>query len=364
MAFAPVATGVDKDHDDKGGMMFDRLLRGRLLRGLPHLAGAALLIAALAGPATAETDEVRIAQQYGISYLPLTVMNHEKLLEAAAAKAGIAGLKVTWSQFGAGNAMNEALLSGNLDLASGGVAPLLTIWSKTKGRQDVKAVASLNSMPLYLNVIDPNIKTLKDITEKDKIALPAAKSSIQAVTLQMAAEQAFGPGQWAKLDPRTISMAHPDAMAAMLSGRSEIVGHFGSPPFQTQELEDKRVHRLLNSYDVLGGPATFNVVWAQKKFHDDNPKVYGAFLAALTEAMNLIKAAPSRAASIYIDAEKSKMPVAAVEQLIRDPENVFTTTPQNIMKYARFMHKIGTVENLPASWKDLFFPEIHAASGS
>jgi hypothetical protein len=28
------------------------------------------------------------------------------------------------------------------------------------------------------------------------------------------------------------------------------------------------------------------------------------------------------------------------------------------------MHKIGTVENLPASWKDLFFPEIHAASGS
>jgi NitT/TauT family transport system substrate-binding protein len=256
------------------------------------------------------------------------------------------------------------LLSGNLDLASGGVAPLLTIWSKTKGRQEVRAAASLNSMPLYLNVIDPNIKTLKDITEKDKIALPAVKSSIQAVTLQMAAEQAFGPGQWAKLDPRTISMAHPDAMAAMLSGRSEIVGHFGSPPFQTQELEDKRVHRLLNSYDVLGGPATFNVVWAQKKFHDDNPKVYGAFLAALTEAMNLIKAAPSRAASIYIDAEKSKMPVAAVEQLIRDPENVFTTTPQNIMKYATFMHKVGTVENLPSSWKDLFFPEIHTASGS
>jgi NitT/TauT family transport system substrate-binding protein len=344
---------------NEGGTMLDRLLRG-----LVRLTGGVLLSAALAWPAMAETGEVRLAQQYGISYLPLTVMNHEKLLEAAAAKAGIPGVKVTWSQFGAGNAMNEALLSGNLDFASGGVGPLLTIWSKTKGRQDVRAVASLNSMPLYLNVIDPDVRTLKDITEKHRIALPATKISIQAVTLQMAAEQVFGPGQWARLDPRTISMAHPDAMAAMLSGKSEIVGHFGSPPFQSQELEDQRVHRLLNSYDVLGGPATFNVVWTLKKFHDDNPKIYAAFLAALEEAMSLIKASPNHAARIYIDAEKSKLSVAAVEKLIRDPENSFTTTPQNIMKYADFMHKVGTVENLPASWKDLFFSEIHAASGS
>ena len=112
--------------------------------------------------------EVRIAQQFGVSYLPLTIMNHEKLLEAAAAEKGIAALKVSWNQFGAGNAMNEALLSGNLDLASGGVGPLLTIWSKTKGRQEIKAVAALNSMPLYLNVIDPDIKSLKDLIAEAK----------------------------------------------------------------------------------------------------------------------------------------------------------------------------------------------------
>src|SRR5882672_4329227 len=257
--------------NNRGGQR-ESMMGHRLARCFIELAGSFLLLAAVATGAMAESGEVRIAQQFGISYLPLTIMNHEKLLEAAAAKAGVAGLKVSWNQFGAGNAMNEALLSGNLDLASGGVGPLLTIWSKTKGRQDVKAAASLNSMPLYLNVIDANIKTLKDITDKDKIAMPVAKISIQAVTLQMAAEQVFGPGQWAKLDPRTISMAHPDAMAAMMSGKSEITGHFGSPPFQSQELEDKRVHRLLNSYDVLGGPATFNVVWTPKKFHDDNPK--------------------------------------------------------------------------------------------
>jgi len=336
----------------------------RLARCFIELAGSFLLLAAAATGAMAESGAVRIAQQFGISYLPLTIMNHEKLLEAAAAKAGVAKLKVSWNQFGAGNAMNEALLSGNLDLASGGVGPLLTIWSKTKGRQEIKAVAALNSMPLYLNVIDPNIKSLKDLTAKDRIAMPTVKISIQAVTLQMAAEQVFGEGQGNKLDPLTVSMAHPDALVAMMSGKSEVIGHFGSAPFQYQELEDKRVHRLLSSYEVLGGPATFNVVWTQKKFHDDNPKIYAAFLAALEQSIVLIHSDPGRAAAIYVDAEKSKLPAAFIEQMIRDPENVFTTVPQNVMKYAAFMRRTGAIENRPAAWTDLFFPEIHAAPGS
>src|SRR5258708_207114 len=211
------------------------MIHHRTARRFFRLAGSLLLLAPFPHPAAAESGEVRIAQQFGVSYLPLTIMNHEKLLEAAAAEKGIAGLKISWNQFGAGNAMNEALLSGNLDLASGGVGPLLTIWSKTKGRQDIKAAASLNSMPLYLNVVDANIKTLKDISEKDKIAMPVAKISIQAVTLQMAAEQEFGPGQWARLDPRTISRAHPDAMAAVLSGQPAHTGHFAHPPLQSHE---------------------------------------------------------------------------------------------------------------------------------
>jgi NitT/TauT family transport system substrate-binding protein len=328
------------------------------------LAGCLALTGALAGSAWAEVGEVRVAQQFGISYLPLTVMEHEKLLEKAAAKAGVPDLKVTWLHFGAGNAMNEALLSGNLDFPSGGVGPLLTIWSKTKGRQDVQGVAALNSMPIYLVSTNPAVKTLKDFTDKDKIALPAVKVSIQAVTLQMAAEQVFGPGQQNKLDPLTVSMKHPDALAALLSGNSEVTAHFGSAPFQYQELEDKRAHRVLNSYDVLGGPSTFNTVWTTKKFHDANPKIYGAFLAALDEAMAFIKRDPKAAVAIYKTEEKSNLSDEFLLKILKDPENVFTTAPQNVMKYAAFMHKTGTIENLPSAWTELFFPEIHAKSGS
>jgi NitT/TauT family transport system substrate-binding protein len=328
------------------------------MRKIAWALGATLFV----GTAHAEVSEVRLAQQFGIGYLPLHVVENQKLIQKHAAKAGIRDIKVSWSTFGAGNAMNEAILSGNLDFASGGVGPLLTIWSKTKGRYDVKGVASLNSMPLYLNTINPDVRSLKDLGEKDRIALPAVKVSIQAVTLQMAAEKELGQAN--KLDPLTVSMKHPDAMAAMLSGKSEITAHLTSPPFQYQELEDKRVRRILSSYDVLGGPGTFNLVWATAKFRDENPKVYGAFVAALDEAMAFIKENPQKAAEIYIKEEKSKAPVESILKMIKDPEIVFTTAPQSVMKYADFMHKTGAIESKPKDWKEIFFPEIHGKQGS
>jgi len=55
---------------------------------------------------------------------------------------------------------------------------------------------------------------------------------------------------------------------------------------------------------------------------------------------------------------------AELMEVIGDPAVKFTTTPENVMKYAEFMHRIGTLKNLPASWKDLFFPEIHGVPGS
>lgn len=316
-------------------------------------------------PARAEVDSVTVSQQFGISYLPLTVMKDQKLLEKAAREAGLGDIKVEWAQLGGGASTNESLLSGNVHFAAGGVAPMITIWDKTHGkRNEVLGLSALNSMPLYLNTNNPNIKTIKDFTAADRIALPASKVSIQAVTLQMAAEQAFGEGQHEKLDPLTVSMKHPDGMAALLSGGSEISAHFTSAPYMYQELENPRVHKVLSSYDVLGGPSTFNVVWSTKKFHDANPKVSQAFVRALEDAMTLIKEKPRQAAEIYIAEEKSNLPLEFVEKIIRDPENVFTTQPQNIMKYANFMQKNGTVKNKPSRWEDMFFDNIHGGSGS
>ena len=133
--------------------------------------GLALLAAfTWSAAAQAEVKEITVAQQYGISYLPMMLMDEQKLIEKHAKALGLGDVKVSWSRFKGGTEMNDAILSNNLHFASGGVGPLITLWAKTKGSYDVKAVAAMNSMPLYLNTRNPNVKTLKDFTEKDKIA--------------------------------------------------------------------------------------------------------------------------------------------------------------------------------------------------
>ncbi len=317
----------------------------------------------LAAGASAEMSEIKVAQQYGISYLPLMVMEEQKLIEKHAKAAGV-DVTVGWAKFAGGNVMNDAMLSGSLQFASGGVAPLVTLWSRTRGNLDVKAVSAINSMPLYLNTRNPNVKSLADFTDKDRIALPAVKVSIQAITLQMAAEKAFGEGQQGRLDPLTVTMSHPDAQTALLSGASEIDAHFSSPPFQYQQLKRPGIHTVLNSYDVLGGPATFNVVWTTSKFRSENPKLYDAFVKALDEATAFINRDRKAAAETYLRMSKDKDSVADILAMLNDPQIVYTTTPQNVMKYVNFMLKTGAIKVRPESWQDLFFPNAQGLPGS
>ncbi|HKK15026.1 MAG TPA: ABC transporter substrate-binding protein [Gammaproteobacteria bacterium] len=309
-------------------------------------------------------SKITVARQYGVSYLPLMVMQQHHLIEKHAKEEGIDGLKVQWVKFAGGNVMNDALLSGSLQFASGGVGPLVKIWAKTHGNLNVKGVSALNAMPLYLNTRNPNIHSLKDFTSKDKIALPAVKVSIQAVTLQMAAAQEFGEKNYDKLDKYTVSMSHPDGMQAMLSGMSEVDAHFTSPPYQYKELQDPKVHTVLTSFQVLGGPATFNVVWTTSKFHDNNPKLYKAFTGALSEAIDWIHNNQRDAAKLYLKAAHSKDPVDFIYKIITDPKVSYTMTPKHTTKYSDFLYKVGAIKVKPESWKDMFFSNVHDLPGS
>jgi NitT/TauT family transport system substrate-binding protein len=328
---------------------------------LTLLAGTVVFVA-LTEPAAAE-GRIRIAEQFGIGYLPLQVIRHQQLIEKHGKAQGL-DVTVEWAQLSGGSAMNDALLSDSIDLGSGGVGPLLTIWDRTKGNVNVKAIAALNNMPLFLNTNNPAIKSIKDFTDKDKIALPAVKVSIQARTLQIAAEQAFGDGKSDTLDRLTLSLPHPDASAALLSGASEITGHLSGPPFQYQQLQNLKIHTVLSSYDVLGGPHTFNLVWAKEAFRKSNPKTYKAFLDALKDAIGFINGDHAAAADIYLAVNKGDLDKAFVEKILNDPEIQFGVAPKNIGKYADFMHKIGAIRNQPASWQDIFFEDVHAESGS
>lgn len=346
-------------------MIFNR--RTFEVRHLCRVAVAAVAIAVIGvptGPLRAEVNTVRLAEQPGLGYLPMMVMREFGLIEKHVEKAGLPKPTVSWLRFSGGAAMNEALLSNNLDVASGGVGPLVTIWDRTKGRFDVKGIAAINSMPLYLNTRNPDIKSVKDFTEKDKIALPAVRVSIQAVTLQIAAEQAFGPGKHTELDKFTVSMPHPDATAALLSGQTEITAHLSSPPFQYQQLARDGVSRVLSSYDVMGGKTTFNSLWARSSFRTENPKTYKALVDALREAMEWINANKEQATDVFIKQSNSRLERDFILKMMNDPEIEFTVVPRNTMGYAGFMHRIGSIQNKPESWKDYYFEEIHSEQGS
>ncbi|MEJ0072338.1 MAG: ABC transporter substrate-binding protein [Pseudomonadota bacterium] len=315
-------------------------------------------------PAGAETATVRIAQQYGISYLPLEVMKNRRLLEARVQATGLGAITVTWANFAGGTQVNDAMISGNLDIAAGGPPPLIKLWEKTQGRDAVMGVAAVSTMPFTLTTINPAVRTLADFSDMDRIALPAAKVGIHAVVLQMAAQRLWGANQFDHLDHLTVTMNHPDAVVALLSGRSEITAHFTSPPFVARELADPRVHKLLEAYDVLGGPSTIIVAWAPTSFRQNNPKTYGAFIAALADANRLIEQDPALAARIYLEEEHSREDPTAIEAMLRDPGTRFTTAPLNVMKFAAFLYDTGQIKRRPETWKDLFFPEIADQNGS
>jgi NitT/TauT family transport system substrate-binding protein len=326
---------------------------------------SALALSAVSGTARAEAQEVRISHGYGLLYLPLMVIRDQNLVEKHAKAMGLGEVKTKWVLLDGGNVINDAMLAGNLDIAGTGAPGFVTLWSKAHGipRSEVVGLGALSTSPLWLNTNNPNVKSLKDFTPKDKIAIPGIKTSLSAVLLQMAAAKTFGIENYAKLDPLTVSLSHPEAMASLVSGKTEITAHFTSPPFSYQEAKAPGITRVLNSTDVLGH-ITIDVVFALKSFTDKNPKLTQAFMAAQEEANAYIAKNRKGAAEIFLRVSKLKLPQEEVEQMLADPGTEFTTTPVDIMQYVIFMGKAGTIKTKPALWHDMFVPVFKERKGS
>lgn len=252
---------------------------------------------------------------------------------------------------------DDALISENVDFVSLGIAGMMTIWDRTKGTIDVKGVTGFNSMPIALNVRNPNVKSLKDFSEKDRIAMPAVGVSNQAILLRMACEKEFGPGQHSKLDHLTITMSHPDATIAMLTAQKDVTANFSSVPFQYRQQKQEGVRQLLTSTDILGAPFSFNIIAATTKFRAENPKLYTAFLAAMKEATEMVNKDKKWAAEAYLRISKDKMPLEELMEIINRPDVVFTTKLTGADPMILFMARTGNFKNKPASVKELLFPE-------
>src|SRR5664279_1421652 len=268
-----------------------------------------------------EVSSIVLISQTGLPYLPMMVMDHFKLIEKHAGKLGVPSLKPEFKSMGGTQSLIDALLSGQMNFGVTGVPGLAVLWDKTAGTpNEVRALSAVQSMPFML------------VTNRETI--------------------------------KTITRPHPDAATSVMSKATEVNSHYSVAPFYYYELATAGVHNVLKSYDTLGGPATNGVMLMTKKFRDANPKVTSAVYAALSEAEDFINKTPGEAAQIYIKfANEKRSSQAEMTKFIADPDNVWTTTPQQTMTFANFMHSVGTMKRQPSSWKDLYMPESHELKG-
>ncbi|PKP85334.1 MAG: nitrate ABC transporter substrate-binding protein [Alphaproteobacteria bacterium HGW-Alphaproteobacteria-2] len=329
---------------------------------LTPLAATFLLAIGSASPAVAE-GTIRLVEQPGISYLPFHVIRDQDLLAKHGAGRGIE-ITAEWSQLSGGAATNDALLSGSVDIVAAGVGPLLTIWDRTRGAQNVRGIVAGAQFPFALVTNNPKVKSIADFGPDDRIAVPSVGVSVQARTLQFAAAKLWGPEEFERLDNLTVSLPHPDATQALLSGSGTITAHFSNSPFQQLALADESIHQVLDSFDVYGGPTTSLIIYTTEAFREENPETYGAFVDAYFEAAAWIDQNPEAATDTYIRVTGSSLERDLILSILTDERYSFDPVPRNTEALANFLADVGALNNRPASWQDYFFDTIHDRPGS
>ncbi|MBI3709351.1 MAG: ABC transporter substrate-binding protein, partial [Proteobacteria bacterium] len=288
----------------------------------------------------------------------------EGMFEREAQAGGAGEVKIAYLRFSGSAAMQDAILSGNVDVGAYGVPAMLIAWEKARGTPlQVMGIAGVTTTPLVLVTNRAEIKSLKDFTASDRIAMPALVSP-QMYVLQMAAEREFGPGGHDRLRTMVVSLPHPDAVNGIRAG-TEVTGYFSAAPFTQLLLGDARIHAVVNSEKVFGGPASFLVLGATRRFADPNPKLMASMATTMDAAARFIREKPERASEIYLAKEPSS---AITKQIVldalRDPQTGFGAEVYGIKAYADFMARLGQLKAPPLRWEDVFLPPLHGRKGT
>jgi NitT/TauT family transport system substrate-binding protein len=281
--------------------------------------------------------KVAIAIQPGLGYAPLLIAKQQGTVEDA-----LGDVDVTWQEMNSGAAIRDGIIGDNLHVGAGGIGPFLV---GLDAGVDWKVFSALNNMSLYLNTMDPKIKSLKDLKGAGSIAMPAP-DSIQSVVLRKGAEEELGDAK--ALDSQIVSMGHPDGVQALIGG--QIAAHLTSPPFQAQEIEEGAT-KLLESYDLFG-EHTFNSVFTKTEFAECNPEVMEALVSTIAEANDMLTNEPAEASEIL--SQEMGIPAGDVEEQITSEDVAFVNTPNGFGTYAEFMQSIGMISEVPET-EDMFF---------
>lgn len=335
-------------------------------RAFPRLTFKALSLAvgltAISAAAHAEQARVTLAIQYGYAYLPVTVADKLGLFQQQAKAHGQAGTTFEIKRISGAPAINDALISGNVDIGGYGLSGTLIAWEKTRRSLDIRALCALVAGDNGFFVNDPAIKSLADFKDDDKIAV-SSPSGQQALLLQMAAERQFGADQIHKFDKLMVSLPHPDATASLVN-KAGIKGYIGPNPYSYQLTRDTRVSKLFDFSSALNLHMTSGVLTSTGRFVDKNPQLSAAVVAAIDEANAYIRQEPRKAAELFLASEPSSLSLDQVEDMLRQVSGEWSVQPSGVMALADFMVRSGALKKAPADWRAVFFAPVANGEGS
>ncbi len=289
------------------------------------------------------SESITVAYQYGMAYAPFEVMKEQGLIEKY-----YSGIEVEYSTLNSGSAINESIVSGDVDIGAMGVAPAIT--GVTSG-VPYKIASNVSAQPNRIMTNKDSIKTLSDIDE-EKIALVNI-GSIQHVLLAMAAEQQLGDAH--ALDNNIVAMSHPDGMSALISGSVEC--QLTTSPYVFKEAEEEGIHEVEGIEEVWPNGNSFIVMVASNSLYEENPELYNAVVSALQEAVTWINENKEAAAEMLCGAEG--VDAETMLSWLNDPACVYTTETKGVMEMADFMSENDFLENEgPSSLSDLAFDNV------
>lgn len=244
-----------------------------------------IILSMMTGCGKKEKVTLNIAQQFGIAYAPLNIMEQLGMLEEK-----LPGVEIVWKQFGGPTAIREAMLSGEVDFGFMGIAPVMIGYDNGMRWRYATGI-SANQVALVTD--KEGVNSLKDFTKQDKIAI-LSPGCTQHMLLCMLAKQQLG--DYMALDNQLVSMTHPDAMNALIAN-TEVSAHFATPPYLQEELNNG-MHIIADGEDIAGAQFTFISGVAMEQFYEDYPELYTAFIETLNEAIDYINENPDEAIRI------------------------------------------------------------------
>lgn len=285
--------------------------------------------------------EVNIAEQFGIAYAPLQIMKEQHLLEKA-----LPGVTINWKQYGGPIPMREAMLAGEVDFGFMGSAPVL-IGIDNGMKWKYATGISFNQVALVTD--NPDIKSLRDFSDTDRIAI-LSPGSTQHALLSIASNQVFGDPD--KFDNQIVSLSHPDAMDALIAD-TEIVAHFSTPPYIDKELAHG-MHIVTTGEEIMGQPFTFITGVAMEDFYENQPDEYDALLASLNTAIDFINNNMDESVSILA-------PIYGIDESTLKSQMTYNGTIYSnellgIEKLAEEMYKINMLK-YPIDFEEAVFPK-------